>query len=271
MKFYKSFLFLFGLNFFLVWPVWFLLDLRFLIPAVCFLFFFNLFLLFFSGFYLKKTFLFSVFALEDSYGVSKAFEDLKTKCNLKNVQLLKAENLNSSFFYFSFGPQSFVVLSEDILESFSQKEVKHFLAYPFKMIQSGDSMFLTLLSSFLLLLEHILYFLNYPLSFFKKNSYKKENLIMVFVLKALSLMTKRIFYNMDKNLLLKNSENEREKKALLLWKLDGLMKNNPPLMSPFLAPLFLVNPLTDSDWGCYISLQPLIKSRVRSLIGAYPP
>lgn len=220
---------------------------------------------------MRKIFSFSVFTLEDPYGISRAFEDLKTKCDLQNVQLLKAENLNSAFFYFSFGSQSFVVLSEDILKNFSLEEVKHFLAYPFKMIQSGDLLFLTLLSSFLLFLEYILYFLNYPLSFFKRSFYKKEGITVVFVLKLLSLITKGIFYNMDKKPLLNHSENDKGERALLLWKLDSLVRNNPSQSSPFLAPLFLMNPLTDSDWGCYISLQPLIKNRVESLIGVYPP
>ena len=269
MKFYKSFLFLFGLNFILILPIWFFLDLRFLVPAFVFLLILDIFLLFSSGFYLRRQFLFSVFAPEDPYGVSMIFEDLKNKWDLKNVQLLKAKQLSSSFFCFSWGPKSFVVLSEDILERFSKEDIRCLLSYPFQMVRSGDLLFLTLLSGFLLLAEKFTYFLSYPLSFFRKKPIKKEILILVLVLKVLSLMTRRIFRRTDKNLLLKG--NGKNQQAFFLWKLDSLLKINPPKNSLFLAPLFLTNPLTDSDWGCYISLQPLIKDRVKSLIGIYPP
>ena len=196
------------------------------------------------------------------------FEDIKNSWNLKNVQLLKAKQL-SSFFCFSWGKKSFIVLSEDILERFSKEDIKCLLAYPFQLVRSGDLLFLTLLSSFLLLTEKLIYFLNYPLSFFRKKPIKKENLILVLVLKVLSSMTKRIFCRTDQNLLL--NKNDKNQQAFFLWKLDSLLKINPPKISLFLAPLFLTNPLTDSDWGCYISLQPLIKDRVKSLIGIYPP
>ena len=269
MKFYKSFLFLLGLNLFLIWPVVLFVDLKFLIPAFVGLLILDLFLLFFSGFYLRKKFTFSVFSLDDPYEVNQLFENLKRDYNLKNIQLLKIKDENYSFFYFSYGGQSFVVLSENILENFSQEDIKCFLAYPFQMILSGHLLFLTLLSGFLFLMEKISYFLNYPLSFFKRKPLKKESLFLVFVLKGLSFMTRKIFYKMDQNLYLK--EDERKKQALFLWRLDGLTSVKSLKVSPFLAPLFLTNPLTNSDWKGYISLQPLIENRVRALIGSYPP
>ena len=269
MKFYKSFLFLFVLNSLFILPVWLFLNLRFLIPAFVCLFILNLFLLFFISFYLRKKFSFSVFASEDPYGVSFVFEELKAIYNLKNIQLLKIKQLSYSFFYFNGGKTSFVVLSEDLLENFSKEDIKRLLTYPFQMIKGGDLLFLTLLGSFLFLIEKALYFLNHPFFFFKKKPIKKENFILVLVLKALSVMTKKIFYRLDTSFLSKGNNNKKQ--ALLLWKLHGLAKTNPPKISPFLAPLFLTNPLTNSAWECYISLQPLIKDRVKSLIGVYPP
>ena len=100
MKFYKSFLFLLGLNLFLIWPVGLFVDLKFLIPAFVGLLILDLFLLFFSGFYLRKKFTFSVFSPEDPYGVNRLFENLKTDYNLKNVQLLKDQKRELFFFLF---------------------------------------------------------------------------------------------------------------------------------------------------------------------------
>ena len=270
MKFYKSFLFLLILNLLLVLPLLFFLDLRFFVLLFVFLSLLNAFLLFSAGFYLRKTFLFSTFPPDDPYGVSLAFEELKKSSGLKNIQLLKTKQLNSAFFCFSYGSRSFVVLSEDILESFSKENIRCLLSYPFQMVQSGDLFFLTLLSGFLLLLEKFVSFLNYPLSFFnRKKSLKRESLFMVFVLKVLSLMTKTIFYKTDKKLLLE--EGDKEQQALFLWRLDSLMKLNPPAVRPFSAPLFLTNPLTKSSWEHYISLQPLMEARLRSFGVSYPP
>lgn len=271
MKFYKSFLFLFSLNSLIVFPVWFFLDLRFLIPVFVFLLCFNLFLLFFITFYLRKIFSFSTFVPEDPHGVQMTFENLKNSYNLNNIQLLKTKQFNFSFFYFGNGYHFFVVLSEDLLESFSKEEIKYFLSYPFQMIQSGDLVVLNLLSGFLFLTEKLLYFLNYPVFSFKKNTDKKRNLILVLVLKALSSMTKKILYNRDKNLFPEKDKKSKKKQALCLWKLDSLITVKPPKVSPFMAPFFLTNPLTDSAWRCYISLQPLIKDRVKLLTGTYPP
>lgn len=273
MRFYKSFLFLFCLNFLFICPVWLFFDLRFLVPVFAFLFFLNLFLLFFNRFYFKKNFAFSFFAPEDAYGVHLIFEGLKTTYNLDNIQLLKVKHLSCSFFYFNGWNKSFVALSEDLLEIFSKEDIRRLLCYPFQMEKSGDLFFLTLLSNFIFVIEFVigklLYYLNYPLFLFRQKLVKKENLILVFVLRALSLMTKTIFYNLDKSLL--SDKNENEKLAILLWRLHSLVKIKPPKVFPFMSPLFLTNPLTDLSWECYISLQPSIKERVESLGVSYPP
>ena len=269
MKFYKSFLFLFGLNFLFVLPVWLFFDLRYLVPVSVFLLILNLFLVFFAGFYLKRNFSFSAFVPEDPYGVHSTFEGLKNIYNLRNVQLLKIKHKGYSFFYFCTGKKSFFVLSEDLLEGLSKRDIKLLLSYPFQMAKSGDLFFLTLLSAFLFLIEKLLYFSNYPLSFFKKDSAKRGNLFLFLVLGALSLMTKNIFYREDKNVFLR--EQKGQEQALFLWRLDSIFTVNPPKTPPFMAPLFLTNPLTDSIWQGYIPLQPLTQKRIKHLTGIYPP
>ncbi|MCZ0932303.1 MAG: hypothetical protein OXJ52_04015 [Oligoflexia bacterium] len=267
-KFYKTFLFLFSLNALLILPAGLLFSIRFLIPVSLFAFFLDIFLLFFMPAYVKKTYLFSVFPPDDPYKLCSAFKRLKTDHNLKNVQLLKLQGLDSVCFYLSSFNSSIIVLSENILESFSQKDITCFLSYAFQKIQSGDSLFLTVLSAFIFLWGKFFYILSYPFVFFKKK--KTDRLEMALILKTLSFMTKSVFYNNDKKLLLKNKTAGRDQ-ALFLWKLDSFITLNPPQLPVFLAPLFLTNFLTNSHEKDYISLQPLIKNRVENLVGSYPP
>ncbi len=291
MKFYKSALFLFCLNGLFIWLASFFLDVRFFIPVFAFLACFNVCLFYLPGFYLRRAIPLSVFPADDPYKAYKTFESLKAKGGAPNMRLFKAVSLNSSFFCLSYGRQAFVVLSEDILESFSQEEMRHFLAYPLQLAQSGDLAFLTLLGGFLLSLDRLLRFLFYPFSFLKRRkSRKRENLILLTAFKALSLATRGIFYTADKNSLSgapgtaeqnfislsagrieSGAPKLAQQKALALWRLAGLMDARPPQTPSFMAPLFLTNPLTNSTGWRYISLQPLIKDRVKCLIGAYPP
>ena len=207
----------------------------------------------------------SVFPPGDVYGIHKLFENLKTHYELKNTALFKVKGLNSAFFYFSALNENCVVLSEDILESFSQEDIKYLLSYPFQKMQSGDILFLTVLSGFLFLTQKFLYVLNYPLSFFKKKPVKQEGLTLVFILKILSLMTKGIFYTQDKKLL--STREGKGKQALFLWKLHSFTLLHSLDISLFFSPLFLTNPLGK----CGVSLQPLIKDRIKALIDTYPP
>ena len=265
MKFYKTFLFLFILNGFFVFPAVIFWNPRFLIPVFALVLVLDIFLLFFSGFYLRKKLLFSAFAPQDPY--NSIFEELKNSWNVKNAQLLKVKQLGFSFFYFKGFEKYFIVLSEDLLERFSPKEIKHLLNYPFKMIKSGDLLFLTVLSLFLLLIEKLASCLNSPVGFFKKRAVQKKSLFLALILKILSLITKRVFKNLDQSL----SASSKNQLALILWKLDSLSQIKPPKLSLFFAPLFLTNPLTDEAGKDYTSLQPLIKHRVKALAGDYPP
>ena len=217
------------------------------------------------GIYVRKTYLLSHFSPEDFYQIHSTFEKLKKQNNLQNVQLLKLKAKDSACFYLSGLRGSSIVLSENTLDSFDQKEMACFLSYAFQKIKSGDLLFLTVLSAFLFLLEKVFYILSYPLVFFKR----KKNLGMAVMLKILSLMTKGIFYSNDKKLLLQKKTARNQ--ALFLWKLDSWTALNPPQLPLFFAPLFLTNFLTNFYEKDYISLQPLIKNRVKKLVGGYPP
>lgn len=269
MKFYKPFLFLFFLNSLFIFPVWLTLGLRFIIPSIVFLSILDLFLLFSSKFHIKNQLVLSSFPPDDSYGIYSSFEKLKTQYNLKNIQLFKVKNIDSAFFFFSGYSESYIVLSENILENFSKADIQKLLNYPFQMIHSGDLFFLTLLSRFLFLGEKLFLLLGRPFSIFKKKSQNRETLALILTLNSLSLLTKGIFYNRDKNLF--TNKNKKKSQALLLWQLNSLVKLSPPKVLAYLAPLFLTNPLTDSSWESDNFLHPPIRKRIISLIGSYPP
>ena len=248
-------------------PTGLLFHARFLIPISLLALILDVFLLFFMSLYARKTYLFSVFPPEDSYQLHSTFERLKKQHNLQNIQLLKLKDRDSACFYLSDLSGSIVVLSENILESFSQEEMTCFLSYAFQKIQSGDLLFLTVLSAFLFLLEKIFYVFSYPFVFLKNKKTKKTGMALTF--KMLSLMTKNIFYKNDKLLL--KTEIKKRNQAIFLWKLDSFTALNPPQLPLFFAPLFLTNFLTNLYGREYISLQPLIKNRVKNLVGSYPP
>ncbi len=269
MKFYKSFLFLFILNSFFVWPVLLFLKTEILIPVFVFLFLFDLFLLFFVGIYLKRHFSYSAFTPDDPYGISLIFENLKKIHKLKNIYLFKTKELKSAFFCFSVGKKSFIVLSENLLENLSKQNRECLLHYPLQMIKSGDLFFLTLISGFLFFIDKFLYFLNYPVYLFKNKSVKKEYLSLIFILKIMSLITKKIFYNTDKRIFFNKAKKIQQ--GVFLWKLDSITTVCPPKTPFFMTPLFLTNPLADSGWRSYISLQPLMKNRLKALDIPYPP
>ena len=270
MKFYRVFLFLLALDLALILPIALFLNPRFLIPSFVFLAIFNIWILFFFGYCLKRKLAFSRFSPEDPYGASRAFESLKARFNLKKARLLKAKGMGRAFFFFGDGLSLSAAVSEELLESLPEEDIKRLLAYPFQLAQSGDLLFLTALSHFALLAENILYFLNRPLAFFgKAPADKKESLALFFGLRLLAFAARRAFRRADKAL--SPTEEDKKKQALFLWRLDSLTSLNHQRAFAFMAPLFLTNPLTNSNRKNYVSLQPLIKKRVKALGGDYPP
>ncbi|MCY4321262.1 MAG: hypothetical protein OXC37_02500, partial [Bdellovibrionaceae bacterium] len=237
----------------------------FLIPIAFLILILYLFLLFFMGVYIKRTYSFSEILPGDPYQIHSDFEKLKKQYKLKNVRLLKIKDMESVYFYFNSFKTVFIVLSEDILENFNIKDILCFLSYAFQKGKSGDVLFLTVLSSFLFLWEKVFFILSYPLFFLKKN--KKRSLF--FMLKFLSLISRNVFYKNDK--LLFKTESQKKDQALSLWKLDNFTRFNLSPMPLFLSPLFLTKLLTNYCEKDYISLQPLIKNRIKNLLGSYPP
>ena len=149
-----------------------LLPIRFLIPAFALAFILDLFLLFFMGAYVKKNYLLSAFSPDDSYKLNSRFEQLKAQYSFKKIQLLKPAKIDSACFYLSDLNGSLIVISENILESFSQEDIACFLSYAFQKIKSGDAGFLTVLSSFLFLWEKFFYGVSYPFIYFKQRKRK---------------------------------------------------------------------------------------------------
>ncbi len=270
-KFYKSYIFLLVLNGLLILPIFFFGEFKLLIPAFASILTLDLFLLLFPDFYLRKKIPLSSYVPKDPYGAQAIFETLKKKYGMPKARLFKPTNNPSSFFYFFSFEGPCVVLSEDILEKFPQKDIKYLLSYPFYFARSGDLLFLSLLSAFLWIMEKIARFLSYPLFrlFRPRKGLQKEPFFLVLILKILSLITKRIFYQADAHFTL--SKEDKASLALLLWKLDSLVKVRPPKALPFTLPLFLIKALTSTGKGPYTSLQPLIKKRIRFLTGVYPP
>ena len=264
--FYRPFLFLLGWNALFLLLTLVVLELRFLIPVTLILLFFNLFLCFFTDYFIKKHYSFSHFPRDDFYGVYHLFEEFKKKNKDLKVQLLKSQELN--FFYWSGSQGAVIVLSEDFLETFNKKELNCFFTYAFKKIRSGDLFFLSVLSSFLYLSLKPAFILSYPL-FVKKR--KKE---LVFLQKGLigmlSLLTKPLFYKTDRELF-KKSEQKREQ-ALFLWNLESLIRLQNQKIPLFLSPLCLIDPHIGSHEGeNQISLHPNVKNRLEKLTNTYPP
>ena len=316
--FYKIFLFLFVLSTFLIGLVALLFPAHFLILAFVLAFVLSVFLLFFMTVYVKNNYELSVFPPDDSYNLSSLFEKFKKTYSLQNVQLLKIKDIDSACFYLSSPTDSLIILSENILESFSPEDIACFLNYAFQKIKSGDALFLSSLSSFLFLFEKLFSALNYPLSFLKNkkrkrlkknlgnsvffeetpssSSVKNQKSLNISGMRALfgilSLVTRGLFYKNDRRLsqfdlndlffkkdfeknksqaMSKSNNENKRNQALFLWKLDSFLSLNPPDLPSFFAPVFLVNFLTNWEEKDYIHLQPLIKNRVKKLVGSYPP
>lgn len=58
--------------------------------------------------------------------------------------------------------------------------------------------------------------------------------------------------------------------ALALWKLEAYRLTKPFSSPPFLAPLFIVSPISKKDWTRFFSLQPRVQKRIEKIVGHYP-
>ena len=265
MKFYKSLLFLFVLNLLILGPagvLWgFSAGLLLLVPCLTA----NALMLIAPGFYLKKLFKLSRFPEEDFYGLHKAFKGLKPPG--QSLQLFKANKKTGVCIAFWTKEGGALALSEDLLESLSFKDRQQLLRLFFSLTaRKGELLFLTLLSGFLLMAEKTSAFFSRWL-FLKRRPKAAPGLILAPICKILAGLSRRLFWQIDKN----QPQKLKPGQALLLYRLDGLTKarsGRPPL---FCAPLFLTDPLTSPFYKGYASFHPQAKERIQGLIGRYPP
>ena len=264
----KAFLFLGGLNLFLLLPVLLFLEISFLIPAFVLLLIFNLFLYFFPEIKLKNCFSMEDFPPDDFWEIQRFLEDMKSSFPVKKVHCYKTKHLFPFFFCFGNSYKSYIVFSESFLDIFGEENRKQVLNYCLHMVATGETFFLTLLSAFLFLTEKFLRGISLPLQFFNKQK-RKINILMIFILKVVGWITRPVFYRLDR--LAAKKEEEKQDLSLFLWKLQALYEVQEKRLPLFLIPLFPVSPLTDSKERCYINLQPQIRPRVKALIKIYPP
>ena len=272
MRFAKSFLFLFALNFLplLLFSVFFLNFIPLLLFVLLPL---NLFLIFFPSLYLKKDL--NVIPPSEPYGLHFAVkEQTERQKTAEQLFFLKTKKLEQAFFCWSEGQKLFAVFSEDLLESLSRRELTLLLSYPFQMARSGDLQVLRLFSSFLFLLSGFFKFWQKALSilkrpFFKPKRERPESRIFCLVLRLFSPLIKRIYLRADKNLPI--NKEDRHTQALLIWKLQSLLQLTPLKDSMFLSPLFLAHPLPSIVAREGKGLHPCIQKRVQALIHTYPP
>ena len=264
--FYKSLLFLMLWNALFLLMTLLFLELRFLIPVLLLLLFFNLFLCLWTDHFIKKNYDFSHFPKDDFYGASALFEDFKKKYPDLKVQLLKSDNFPA--LYWNGFQGAVITLSEDFLENFNKEQLKCFFAYAFQKIRSGDLFFLSLLSSFLYLSLKPALILGYPL--FVKKRKKERVFLQKGLIQLLSLSTKPLFYKTDRKLF-KNPEGKREQ-AWFLWSLESFTRLQKQKIPLFLSPLYPIDPFAGYfEKEKLTSLHPSVKNRLKKLTNTYPP
>ena len=243
------------------------LEIRFLIPTLAGLIILNL-----SFYFSVKTRLLGSLSCKkihpnDPWRIHALLKGFKNKPSYVDFYISKAP----SFFSLSYGNRmkTYIVFSESLWESLSEKEKKMLIHYHFHFIKEGWTLLLTLLHSLLFGIEKLLFIFNFPQFILRKKREQNKNILFTLLLKALGFITQKFFLQRDQEIAL--LENQKQILALLLWKIQSLhqVQKNPFPLS--LTPLLIGNPLTSLERGCYISLQPDIKVRVKALRGSYPP
>ncbi len=264
---FKSFFLVIFINFLLCLPVLLFLEAQFLVPTIAFLGIFNAYLYLFHLQKILKHFPFQHFGPNDPWKVTTSFKSLEKPSGFKNVNCYKTKVDFPVSICFGNPREYFIIFSESLLDALSEKEIKLLLSYYIQSVSNGSTLFLTLISGIIYCLDGFLFLINYPFKYFQKT--KPVNFLMVWILYILSWPTKPLFSRLDRQF----AKTKEEKKlwASLLWKLDSLYKLEKRNFPIFFTSLFLANPLTNNKWECYISLQPKIRSRVKNLIGSYPP
>ena len=268
MKPYFKSVFLLALtSLFFCLPVSLFLEIQFLIPTLALLCIFNAYIYLFHPYKILKHFSFQHFSPNDPWEITATLNELKADSDFKNISCYKTKMDLPATLCFGSPRGYYIILPEQLLDTFSKEDIKLLLSYYSKSISNGSVLFLTLMSGIIYLIDGFLFLLNYPLRYFQKN--KPVNFFMVWILYTLSWLTKPLFLKSD--LHFAKTEQEKKRWALFVWKLDSLCRLEKRSFPVFLGSVFLTNPLTNNQWECYISLQPKIRSRVKNLIGSYPP
>lgn len=242
-----------------------LLEPRFLIPLIAFLLCLNVYLCFVFPSQILNHFSVQSLTPQDPWQIMPLLK--KTMPPSSSVEFYKIKQSQPLSLCFGSAHKQYILFSESLLDLLSPKEKELLLSYYAYSISQGGYFALTLWSGLIYLLDRILFVLNYPLKIFKKqNSKPSLNMVMVLIFFLLTPWVRLHFFKLDSH----QKENNKDW-AFLLWKLDSAYQLENFNFPSFLAPLFPCNPLTNLKRGCYVSLQPKIKLRVKKLIGSYPP
>ncbi len=264
---FQSFFLLIFINLFPCLLVLFFLKLPFLIPTLALLCVFNIYLYQFHSLKILKNFTHQHFSPNDPWKVMTSFKKMQKEADLENLHCYKTKMDYPVSVCFGTPKNYSIIFSEQLLDTFSEKEIKLLLSYYFQAISRGSILFLTLLSGIIYCMDRLLFVLNSPLRFFQKN--KSINFLRVWNLSIWSWLTRPLFLKLDRQFM--KTEKEKRLWASFLWKVDSLYKQEKRNFPTFFAPVFLTNPLTNIKSIGYTFLHPKIRSRVKNLIGSYPP
>ena len=264
---FKSFLLLIFADSLLIFTVLFFLEIRFLIPTLTGLIILNLSFYFSTKTRLLKSLSCQKIYPHDPWRVHTLLKEFKNKPSYVDFYISKAP----SFFSLSYGNRmkAYIVFSESLWESLSEKERSMLIHYHLYFIKEGWTILLTLLHSLLFGIEKFLFIFNLSRFISRKKREQSKNILFALLLKAIGLFTQKLFLQRDQEIA--PSEDQKQTLALLLWKIQSLYQAQKYSFPLSLTPLLIGNPLTSPERGCYISLQPDIKVRVKALRGSYPP
>lgn len=287
----KSFALLFFFNSFYLSFFFYFLPLHYFFSVLIFFAAINTWLLFFPVFpFIQK---FNPRLAFPTEGIFKIWKEEKKDLSKKKALCYIVEKEIPFTLHFSGLQTHSAVFSRGLLALLTVEELKALVCYFWTLFSAGWSLFFTLLSFFCFPIRALLFLLEIPFHFiysifkFLKNSVflnkekmtedlndvttgkqKRSEILFPLFFKLLSLSFYRVFLCMDKKAYQKPAG-----KALgsALWKVQSFyeVENvSPPL---WMSLLFFGNPLTFRVYKWYFSFQPQLRSRVKTLIGSYPP
>ena len=262
----KSFLLLLILNGGTVSFCFALLPIKYFIFILVFLVILNIYLLFFSELLFIKTLQLKPLPLGQFPIIQAVWEEQKIKTS-KKAGCLIADTKSPFTFAFSNNKADFAVFSKGLLEILTKEEIKAIVCYYFKSFSSGWSLFLTLVAYICWLIFKLFVLVELPFHLIRKNR-NSTPLCFPFFLKALGLISGWIFFYLDKKV---HQELKGRDYPHTLWKVQSLYEMENFSLPEWMAPVFFSNFLTSRPVRWYLSFQPKTRTRVKALIGSYPP